>query len=156
MNKLQEERPTWLQKFYNLHQQIALAQLKRKVRRFKKIFESVEGLNIDAILNAKSLPEFSTHFSAKLYNYKNSDEYYSDGSSYKWISGVKIPLLVLNAYDDPLVPKKLIPIDLLQSNLKIQLTLTNYGGHLAFMLNNGESWMRNITSLFIDEQLKRL
>jgi predicted alpha/beta-fold hydrolase len=45
----------------------------------------------------------------------------------------KIPMIFLNALDDPLVLQSLIPYDLVLKNDNIILLTTQHGGHLGWM-----------------------
>ncbi len=48
--------------------------------------------------------------------YKSLDEYLMDGSSYRFIDGIRVPLLAVSTLDDPICSRDLIPYDKFKAN----------------------------------------
>lgn len=55
-------------------------------------------------LQAETLWEWDDKFTSKMFGYKDWKEYYADGHSFKKLPYVDIPMLIINAEDDPLSP----------------------------------------------------
>lgn len=51
--------------------------------------------------------------------------------AYLIVSDVKVPLLILNALDDPIVPPQCIPYEEVSANTNLVLATTDKGGHVA-------------------------
>ncbi|KAH7343543.1 Alpha/Beta hydrolase protein [Rhizoctonia solani] len=82
---------------------------------------------------------------------KNAKDYYERNSSSEFLSGVKVPLLGLNACDDP-IASKTIPYAAARSNGHFVLATTEGGGHLGwFTQENGElkRWYTRPLSSFL-------
>lgn len=60
------------------------------------------------------------------------NDYYRDGSACQYVQKVSIPLLGINARDDPIAPGSAIPVDEFRRCKEAVLLSTNYGGHLGW------------------------
>lgn len=65
------------------------------------------------------------------------DEYYAGSSSALRIPHVKIPLLCIQAANDPIAPAEAIPYDAIRANPNITLVVTPTGGHLGWASGPG-------------------
>lgn len=73
--------------------------------------------------------DFDRDITIKFYGYKDVYTYYEDMACLKYINNVQIPLLVVHARDDPLVPMSIFPEAELKANKNIMIVLTDIGGH---------------------------
>jgi len=96
-------------------------------------FKKVKELNHDQIEKAQNLFEFEDRFTRVIYGYKSMAEYRKDSNCIDSIKTVKIPLLVLQAYDDPVVPSSALPLQELQSNPHCIVSITKAGGHSGWL-----------------------
>lgn len=95
------------------------------------MFQGYPGLDIAAVKNSKSVREFDHQLTRVTFKYPTVDDYYADASSLKKLQGVKIPLLCVNAKDDPIsiiVPSRAQ----VEANPNVILCVTKSGGHLGF------------------------
>ncbi|QRV87872.1 alpha/beta hydrolase family protein [Ceratobasidium sp. AG-Ba] len=67
---------------------------------------------------------------------KNAKEYYQRNSSSEFLSGVRVPLLGLNACDDPIAAKT-IPYEAARASEHFVLATTEGGGHLGWFTQQG-------------------
>ncbi|KAG1687568.1 hypothetical protein DVH05_004765 [Phytophthora capsici] len=96
-------------------------------------FEGYPGLDMDAVRASRTVREFDDTLTSVLFNYKNADAFYEDASSDKKLRAVKVPLLCINAEDDPISVRTAIPSRaLVESCPNVILCLTKAGGHLAY------------------------
>lgn len=96
-----------------------------------ELFKSYPGIDLDAIKSSKSVREFESYLSRVTFNYPTVDDYYSDSSCITRLQDVRIPLLCLNATDDPFAGALPSPAQM-QANPNIIFCLTKSGGHLSF------------------------
>ncbi len=61
------------------------------------------------------------------------DAYYEGSSSANVIPNVAIPLLCVQAENDPIAPREAIPYDAIAANPNTALVVTPTGGHLGWM-----------------------
>ena len=66
--------------------------------------------------------------------------YYDDASSKRLIDQVAVPLLVLNAADDPIAHGEGIPTHIAKSNDKVFFGITKEGGHVAWCEGLWPAW----------------
>jgi predicted alpha/beta-fold hydrolase len=92
-------------------------------------------INIQRILNVKSMREFDEAFTAPLHGFRDADEYYALNSSGRFVPSIHVHTLVIRALDDPMFAHD-IPHAALVGNGHITRALTPYGGHVAFAEGN--------------------
>jgi predicted alpha/beta-fold hydrolase len=98
-----------------------------------EMFEGYPGLNMAAVKASRTVREFDDTLTSVLFNYKNADHFYKDASSDKKLRAVKVPLLCINAEDDPISVSSAIPSRaLVESCPNVILCVTKSGGHLAY------------------------
>ena len=84
-------------------------------------------------LNASTVREFDDRIIAPMSGYKNSNEYYTAASLHiKPLDKINVPLLCLNAADDPFAPEDSIPCKFLCRCPNVAMVLTKHGGHVGF------------------------
>ncbi|XP_038724752.1 embryogenesis-associated protein EMB8 isoform X3 [Tripterygium wilfordii] len=98
-------------KGFNIVYDKALANALCKI--FKKhalLFEDMVGeYNIPSVANAKSVREFDEGLTRVSFGFKSVDDYYYNSSSSDSIKQVQIPLLCIQAANDPIAPSRGIP-----------------------------------------------
>ncbi|KAI9592885.1 Alpha/Beta hydrolase protein [Syncephalis fuscata] len=99
-------------------------------------------LDAEKILNAKMLREFDRHTTRASFDYDTVDDYYRDASSSRWITRVRVPLLCLNASDDPVTSIESAPLDEAKINPYVIVAMTSCGGHIGWFENmfNPRRW----------------
>jgi predicted alpha/beta-fold hydrolase len=83
------------------------------------------------LLAARDLYEFDNVFTAPLHGFRDTDDYWHRASAKPRLRDIRIPALVLNALNDPFVPRASLP---LQSEVGPHVTLwqPRHGGHVGF------------------------
>jgi len=74
------------------------------------------------------------------FGWPSVDAYYAGSSSSLSVPNVAVPLLVIQAEDDPIAPVEAIPTDALRQNPNCILVVTPSGGHLGWC--SGETGVR--------------
>ncbi|KAL9537645.1 hypothetical protein MBANPS3_011589 [Mucor bainieri] len=106
--------------------------LKNIFLRNKDIMLTRKDIDIDEVLAARTIREYDDACTKKMSNYTTVNNYYRDGSCARVIEHVRIPLLCINALDDPIALAQCIPVDEIKVNPYIVLAATRYGGHLGW------------------------
>ncbi len=99
-------------------------------------------INIKKVKKIKTWTDFDRYFTAPINGFKNLKTFYYQASFYNYIIPVNIPVLAVNALNDPIVvlPKKFIQLSQMHPN--IFLETPEQGGHVGFTIPNAEySWM---------------
>ncbi|XP_046403066.1 abhydrolase domain-containing protein 2 [Ischnura elegans] len=113
------------------------------------------GLNENDIIAAATLPELDEAYTRRVHNFNSVSEMYAWSSCINYLSGITIPMVFINAKDDPIVPEPLLePIRMhASSNDKSLYLEVGHGGHLGFyegglMYPNPVTWLdRSLVAL---------
>lgn len=98
-----------------------------------EVFQGYPGIDIEALRAAKTVSEFDALFTIKHFKYGSVDEFYRDGSSLSRLPHAAVPLLCINAEDDPISVAAGLPTrEQVEANPNVVLCVTKSGGHLAF------------------------
>ena len=81
---------------------------------------------------AKTIRDFDDAITRVSFGWPSVDRYYSGSSSAKRVAGVRVPLLCLQALDDPIAPAAAIPREAMRKNGNVVLATTRTGGHLGW------------------------
>lgn len=74
-------------------------------------------LNEHEIISAATLPELDDAYTRKMHNFQTITELYSWSSSINYLNNINMPMVFINAKDDPIVPEPLLkPIQEFASN----------------------------------------
>ena len=103
--------------------------LRQKVQNHAHIIG--EKVNLDCILEARTLREFDEALTAPLHGFRDANDYYAQCSSGQFISAVRTPTLIIRALDDPFFAHDIPQADI-ANNPYLFPALTQHGGHVAF------------------------
>lgn len=86
------------------------------------------------VVAAATLPELDDSYTRKVYNYPSLSSLYKWSSSCNYIKTINIPMIYINALDDPLVPEELlIPMrEFASQRENVAYIEVSHGGHLGF------------------------
>ncbi|SCU94784.1 LANO_0E08108g1_1 [Lachancea nothofagi CBS 11611] len=96
--------------------------------------------NLKKAHNFSSTMEFDNTFTAPCLGFSNAIDYYKACGSIHELPNVKVPTLIINSKDDPVVGEDSIPYQYARENKNLTLCVSDLGGHLAYLNKNYESW----------------
>ncbi len=97
---------------------------------------------------ARTLWEFDDRVTAPMHGFDSARDYYQRCSSQQFIAGVKVPLLILHAADDPIIPPGVLPAkDEVPTNVQVRLSAS--GGHVGFIDRRQKDWLEQQLIAFI-------
>lgn len=111
-----------------------LSTLREKYKRKISLFP--DEMSESALKNIITLYDFDNIYTAPAHGYKDADEYYELNSSLQFLPNIKVPVLILNALNDPFLSSKSYPDQIAKSSNYIFLETPKYGGHVGFHENN--------------------
>ncbi|KAL8584185.1 hypothetical protein ACOMHN_034871 [Nucella lapillus] len=129
--------------------------LVKMVRQNIHIFE--QHLDVDHVLESNTIREFDSRCTAKLFGYETCDDYYKEASLHEKVHALQVPVLTLNAADDPFSPLHAIPVEDALQNDHIAMVITSHGGHIGFLegvLPHGKNYMYRWYTQFVDAVFK--
>lgn len=102
----------------------------------------------------KTLSDFTEWYIAPLHGFKNAKEYYIKCSAIDHLPNIKVPSLILNALNDPILSMTCSPFNFAKISEFIHLETPNHGGHCAFISksNDGIFWADKRVFEFVNEK----
>jgi len=121
-----------------LNRHLATA-LVESIKEVKGQFESNKTWDLEHVFSSKTVREFDSRFTAKMFGYSSVTDYYGDARLHNKVEGIKVATLAVNAEDDPFQPWDSIPKEGAGRSSHLAILTTKYGGHVGFM----EGWLPN-------------
>ena len=81
----------------------------------------------------RSLIDFDNIYTAPAFGFQDAMDYYKRASSIYFLNSIRIPTLVIQSQDDPLVPFELFRHPSFRQNPRLTLESPAHGGHVAFL-----------------------
>ena len=130
-----------------------LRKMKKKIVEKSTLFPNE--IDITDIDNIKNFDEFDRRYTAPLHGFKDAQDFYVSSSSDQFYHNIKVPSLVVNALNDPLLGDKCYPKTLAEANDNLYLETPKTGGHVGFSIKGKEySWMDERAFEFISNYVK--
>ena len=84
----------------------------------------------------KYLDDFTDHYIAPLHGFKDGRDYYEQCAAISLVDKIKVPTLILNAKNDPVLSESCAMLEVAKNSDYIFSELPNYGGHCGFYQPN--------------------
>ena len=104
----------------------------------------------------KTVIEFDDRITAPYFGFGHAVNYYATQSSQRFLEGIGVPTLLIQAQDDPLIPFDVYTRHAaFQTNPKLRLVATPHGGHVGFIARRQPRfWVDGQILAFFEEQLE--
>ncbi|PWA47166.1 serine aminopeptidase, S33, Alpha/Beta hydrolase fold protein [Artemisia annua] len=135
-----------MQRFYN---RVLANGLKDIARMHRVVYARIA--DWEGIEKARSVGEFNKATAGVIGKFETVDTFHRWASSGRLVTSVTVPLLCINAIDDPVSTYEAIPYDECCTNKNIVLVTTQHGGHNAFFEgSSGKNlwWVRVVEEYF--------
>lgn len=113
-----------------------LKKLSQKVR--LKAEQHPGRLDMSRLATVQVWRDFDEAFSAALGGYRDADDFYEQASAVHFMPGIRVPVLLVNAQNDPILTPECTPTELAQGHPCIFLETPRTGGHVGFMVAGDE------------------
>ncbi|HVT95388.1 MAG TPA: alpha/beta fold hydrolase [Bryobacteraceae bacterium] len=108
-----------------------LARLKARVSRKEQLSPGTFDLsNLD---NINTIYDFDNEFTSVSFGFGTASRYYATQSAQNFLERIRVPTLVVQAKDDPLIPFRVYNHPAFERNPCLKLVAVERGGHLGFL-----------------------
>ena len=115
-------------------------------------------VDLEEVRAVKTFRALDKAFTLKVHTeYTDPDDFYHKITSDQYLPNIQVPLLIVNAENDPMLGKKCYPIKLAEKKKNIFLEIPKRGGHVGFTLTNSKeySYMEYAQERFLEEVILR-
>ncbi len=129
-----------------IYQQRFVRGLKRRIRRL-----SPDITGLDAV---RTVRDFDDRITAPAFGFRDAAHYYTTQSCWQFLDGIRVPALLIQAKDDPVIPFAIFERPGLFQNPNVRLLAVEHGGHVGFLSLRPPrfwlgpvlvEWMRSLT-----------
>ncbi len=112
-------------------------------------------IDLEELARVKTFRELDQAFTLKVHaEYKDASDFYAKITSDQFLDNIKVPLLIVNALNDPMLGDKCYPLELAKQSSNIFLEMPEKGGHVGFTLpKNRWSYMEYAIDDFLNTQI---
>ncbi len=100
-------------------------------------------IRVEALEGMTTFRQFDDAFTGPLHGFRDAQDYWDQCSCARWLDRVRIPVIVLNARDDPFLATACFPEATAGSSRWVHLAAPDHGGHVGFvtgMASGSEYW----------------
>jgi hypothetical protein len=97
-------------------------------------------INLERVRRASTFKEYDDHATAPLHGFADAHDYYSRVGCGQFLPGVRRPLLLLSAADDPFNPGRTLPRAAAEAHPFLHPLFADRGGHVGFVQRRAGSF----------------
>jgi len=112
--------------------------MKKKVLTKNKVHDKYP-IAKEVVYKVKTFADFDNYITAPLHGFQDAKDYWSKTSCLNYLNEIKIPTLLVNAKNDPLLGDPCYPTEIANTHKNFYLEVPKYGGHVGFVLFNKEN-----------------
>lgn len=113
------------------YEQRFLRSLKRRVRVRQRYWPGP--ISLDGLERVRSIIEFDDRITAPAFGFRDAAHYYATQSASGFLERIRVPALLIQAEDDPVIPYEVFRQPALSRNPNVELLAVEHGGHVGFL-----------------------
>jgi len=106
-------------------------------------------IDLTGIKKIKTFAEFDDRFTAPLNGFTDARDYWTRASSKPHLSDITVPTLMIQALNDPFLPKPCFPHEIAGQSRHLYLETPSHGGHVGFVSRGPEYWSESRCAEFL-------
>lgn len=142
-----------ISKFWNaVYMQRFLISLKRKALSKIEQFPDAD-LGRDQLLKVNNFFDYDNLYTAPVHGFKDAFDYWARNSCNQFLSGIRVPSLLITATDDTFLSESCYPFEQARSHKYFHLEATRFGGHVGYNteLSSGSGfWLEKRIASFLE------
>lgn len=126
-----------------LYQRRFLSRLKDRIRR--RHLQDPRMYTLEHLPKIRTIEDFDDHYTARLFDFGTAANYFATQSSNQFLERIRVPTLLIQAKDDPLIPYSVYNHPAFARNPNLNLLSVDHGGHLGFLARrNPRFWVDEV------------
>ncbi len=114
-----------------LYEQRFVSRLKERIRR--RHVQAPHIYSTQHLPKIRSIIDFDNHYTARLFNFGDAANYFRTQASNQFLERIRVPTLLVQAKDDPLIPFSVYGHPAFARNPHLRLVAPDHGGHVGFI-----------------------
>lgn len=108
-----------------------VSRLKERVRAKERLTPGL--FDLSGLDRVRDIYGFDDRYTAQAFGFGSADNYYATQSANQYLDRIRIPTLLVQAKDDPLIPFAVYNHPAFATNPNLRLIAVDHGGHLGFI-----------------------
>ncbi len=127
-----------------------LSRLKQRIR--VRHLEAPEIYPVEGLDKISTIYDFDDQYTGRFFGFGGAEKYYGTQSSMLFLDRIRVPTLVIQAKDDPLIPFRVYDRPEFRTNPHLQLLAVEHGGHLGFIAaKQPRFWLDSVVLTWIQQ-----
>jgi predicted alpha/beta-fold hydrolase len=114
-----------------IYQDRFLSRLKERIR--ERHLQAPETYAIEHLSKIRTITDFDNCYTAPLFGFGTAANYFRTQSSNQFLDHIRVPALLIQAQDDPLIPFSIYDHPAFARNSHLRLAAPAHGGHVGFI-----------------------
>lgn len=114
-----------------LYRRRFVERLKERVRRRHP--QAPQLFPLEHLAKVRTIYDFDDFYTARIFGFGTAANYYRTQSSHQFLESIRVPALLVQAKDDPMIPFAIYAHPAFARNPHLRLAAVEHGGHLGFL-----------------------
>jgi predicted alpha/beta-fold hydrolase len=133
-----------------IYQNRFLARLKDRIRR--RHLQAPELYTLEYLPKIRTIIDFDNSYTARLFGFGTAANYFRTQSSNQFLERIRIPALLVQSQDDPLIPFSIYDHPAFAANPHLRLIAPAHGGHVGFIARHRPRfWVDELVLDWVEE-----
>jgi hypothetical protein len=134
-----------------IYMEFFMSGLKKKIRAKALMFPDI--YDTDGLAGIKTFAAFDDKYTGPIHGFKCADRYYARCSAKQFLPAITTPTLLVQAQDDPFLPRSCYPLEEAKHNPDFFLEIPKFGGHVGFVGERKAKnyWMEDRAVSFLND-----
>jgi hypothetical protein len=110
-------------------------------------------VDLNGLAAMRTFAEFDDRFTAPIHGFAGAEDYWSRSSCRPFLAAIRVPVLIVNARNDPFLAATCFPATEAEQSPFVHLETPRSGGHIGFVTfgNGGEYWSEARATAFLGQ-----
>lgn len=132
-----------------------LKRLKERIRLKERLTPGL--FDIHRLPSVRTIYDFDDVYTAPSFGFKGADHYYETQSAQNFLEAIRVPALLVQAQDDPLIPFEIYSHPAFAANPCLSLIAPEQGGHLGFIARDEPRlWLDGVLLKWLERTRNKL